>query len=95
MTTRKYSDKMKKEVLRLHMEEGRTIASLTKEYQLGAGTLSYWVKELRKECQTNTDVKEMILSYQETKKLLKENEELKKENNFLKKAAAFFAKEID
>lgn len=91
----RYSKDLKDKIIRLHLEEGRTIKSLTSEFHLGTGTLTYWLKELRKECQNNPYIKDATVSLSETQKLLKENQELKKENEFLKKAAAFFAKEID
>lgn len=95
MTKKRYTKELKQKIIRLHLEEGRTIKSLNQEYHLGHGTLNYWLSELRKECQTNPYVKEVTLSYEESKQLLQENKELKKENDFLKKAAAFFAKEIE
>ena len=45
----------KKEVIRLHLEEGRTIRSLAEEYGVCKATVSNWVKEYREECQTNKE----------------------------------------
>ena len=90
-----YEPEFKEMVIRLHLEEGRTIESITKEYNLGKGTLRYWLKQLRKECQTNPVIKEENEKYEEINRLHKELSEVRKENQFLKKAAAFFAKEID
>ncbi len=45
----KYEPELKDRILRLHLEEGRTQSSLTKEYGLGQGTISYWLKQHRKE----------------------------------------------
>ena len=90
----KYSSELKQEVIRLHLEEGRTIKSLTEEYNLGRGTITYWLKQYREECENNKSTKEQSDSYAETLRLRKEIAELKKENEFLKKAAAFFAKEV-
>lgn len=90
----KYPAGVKEEVIRLHLEEGRTIQSLTEEFHLGKGTVTYWLKQYRKECENNKTIKEQSDSYAETLRLRKENAELKKEIEFLKKAAAFFAKEI-
>lgn len=86
----KYEPELKKEVVRLYLEEGRTVKSLTDEYNLGNGTLRYWLKHLHKECDEQTEE-----SNAELQRLRKQNAELRKENDFLKKAAAFFAKEID
>ena len=90
-----YSKETKDEIIRLHLKEGRTIKSLTQEYHLGSGTLQYWLRELRKECQNNPYIEEDTLSFEESKRLILEIRELKKKNEFLKKAAAFFAKETD
>ena len=85
-----YEPVLKQEIIRLYLEEGRTMKSLTEEYNLGKGTLRYWLKNTRKECAENKDgVPEELV------RLRKLNAELRKENQFLKKAAAFFAKEID
>ncbi len=35
---RRYSEELKREVIRLHLEEGLTKKSLNEEYNLGAGT---------------------------------------------------------
>ncbi len=92
---KKYSDELKREVIRLHLEEGRTKKSLNEEYNLGAGTLSNWLKQYREECKTDPKLKEEYDAYKTHQALLRENAELRKENDFLKKAAAFFAKEIN
>jgi len=91
----KYEPELKEKILRLYLEEGRTKKSLTEEYHIGQGTLSYWLQQRRKECQTNPIINEETNAYEEIKRLRKELTETKKENDFLKKAAAFFAKEID
>lgn len=95
MANIKYDLVMKKKIIRLHLEEGRSLKSLTEEYNLGSGTLRYWIEKYREECQGNIELKQESNIYEENKKLRKQLEELEKENRFLKKAAAFFAKEID
>ncbi len=90
-----YEKTLKDKIIRLHLEEGRTINSLNKEYQLGSGTLNKWLKAYREECATNPEKEVEKDIYKENLSLRKELEELKKENLFLKKAAAFFDKEID
>ncbi|SFW98627.1 transposase [Thermoactinomyces sp. DSM 45891] len=81
----------------MHLEEGRSVNSLTKEYGLGAGSLNSWVKKYREECkQTNRmDQSNQEDVFDQLAQLRKQNEELEKENRFLKKAAAFFAKETE
>ncbi len=43
----KYEPDFKEKILPLHLEEGRTKKSLTKEYQLGQGTITYWLQQRR------------------------------------------------
>lgn len=88
--TKYYEPELKQEIIRLYLEEGRTIQSLTEEYNLGKGTLRYWPKKTCKECDTHSTI-----ARDELARLRKQNAELRKENDFLKKAAAFFAKEIE
>ena len=40
----KYDPELKEKVLRLYLEEGRTKKSLTEEYHLGQGTITYWIQ---------------------------------------------------
>lgn len=94
MSYNKYEKEVKEKIIRLHLEDGRTIKSLNEEYSLGKGIISYWMKQLRKECQINEVVKQEMGTYDQTLVLKKKIAELEKENEFLKKAAAFFAKEI-
>lgn len=95
MSTKRYDPQLKEKIIRLHLEEGRTIKSLTDEYNLGNGTLRFWLKKHREECKSNDELKQKDETYNEVKTLRKKLDELEKENRFLKKAAAFFAKEID
>ena len=94
MAKQYYETELKEKILRMHMSEGRTIRSLTNEYNLGEGTIKYWLKQHRKECLTNLTLQEETKAMEENLRLRKEMSELRKENEFLKKAAAFFAKEI-
>ena len=82
-------------IVRLFLEEGRTVKSINEEYNLGDGTVRKWVKAFHEECETNPELKNTKDIYEENRRLRKELEEMKKENAFLKKAAAFFAKELD
>ena len=95
MSRKIYEKPFKEKLIKLHLEDGRSVASLTKEYGLGQGTLNIWIKNYRKECsQTISGTKDLEL-LDKIRKLEREKNELEKENNFLKKAAAFFAKEIE
>lgn len=95
MSNSKYDPVLREKIIRLHLEEGRTIKSLTDEYNLGSGTLRYWLDKHRKECKTNPQLQNETDQMLEIRQLKKELAETQKENKFLKKAAAFFAKEID
>ena len=94
-TTKRYEAEFKQNIVRLVLEEGRTIASVNQEFQLGEGTVRGWIRQFQEECETNPELNTTKDLYEENRKLRKELEELKKENLFLKKAAAFFAKELD
>ena len=89
------TEETKKKVVKLHIQDGRTIASLAAEYGVCHATISNWIRAYREECQTNDEAKNEYELMQEVRKLRQQLEEAEKENRFLKKAAAFFAKEID
>ena len=84
-----------KKIVRLHLEEGRSLKSLAAEYGISHASISNWTKQFRNECQTNEEAKADYDYMKENFSLKKQLAELQKENDFLKKAAAFFAKEID
>lgn len=91
----KYSDEIRKRIVREHIQDGRTILSLASEYGVSKAAISKWVHAYREECQTNDAEKSQLELMEEVRRLRQEKQELEKENLFLKKAAAFFAKEID
>lgn len=90
-----YEPEFKQKIVRLYLQEGRTIKSLNEEYQLGDGTVRKWVRAFREECEMNPELNDTKELYEENRKLRRELEEKNKEIAFLKKATAFFAKEID
>ena len=90
-----YEPEFKKKIVRLHLEEGRTLKGLAAEYGVSKASISIWIKQFRKECQTNEEAKADYDYMKKNLQLKKQLAELQKENDFLKKAAAFFAKEID
>ena len=90
-----YEPEFKKKIVRLHLEEGRTLKGLAEEYGVSKASISNWVSQFREECQTNDEAKAEYDYMRENQQLRKQLAELQKENDFLKKAAAFFAKEID
>lgn len=91
----RYDKEVRKRIVRMHLKEGRTIRSLSEEYEVSKASISNWVKEYREECQRDHTTKEEYDYMLENKKLRRQLEEQEKEIRFLKKAAAFFAKEID
>ena len=93
--TQYYEPEFKKKIVRLHLEEGRSLKGLAAEYGVSKASVSNWTKQFREECQTNQEAKADYDFMKENLRLKKQLAELQKENDFLKKAAAFFAKEID
>lgn len=93
--SKQYEPEFKKKIVRLHLEEGRTLKGLAAEYGVSKASISILVKQFREECQTNEEAKADYDFMKENLKLKRQLAELQKENDFLKKAAAFFAKEID
>ncbi len=91
---KQFNKELKKEIVRLHIEDGRTLNSLAAEYKISKASVSNWIKQYRNECQSNPQSQKDLDTMELNRKLQKENAELKKEIEFLKKAAAFFAKEI-
>lgn len=80
-----YTPEFKKKIVRLRLEEGRTISSITTEYNISKETLRRWCNESKEECQTSPGMKTEYDNMKEMLKLKRENEELRKENLFLKK----------
>lgn len=90
-----YNEEFKKKIVKLHLKNGRSLQSLSDEFDISKSGISNWVKKYREECQTNTETKAEYDIMAEDLWLRKKLEEAEKENLFLKKAAEFFAKEID
>ena len=90
-----FEPEFKKKIVRLHLEEGRSLRSIAEEYRVSKASISNWVYQFRNECQENEEAKADYDYMKENLALKKQLAELQKENDFLKKAAAFFAKEID
>ena len=66
--TIKYTKAEQEEIMKLHLQEGRSLQSLSAEYNLGKGTLSYWLKKYRQEAENNPKIAEAQL---EDAKILK------------------------
>ena len=93
--TQYYEPEFKKKIVRIHLEEGRSLKGLASEYGVSKASISNWTKQFREECQANEKAPTDYDFMKENLRLKKQFAELQKENDFLKKAAAFFAKEID
>ncbi len=78
----KYTSEFEKNIVRLHLEEGRTINSITTEYSFSEETIRRWCKEWKEECRTSSGMKTEYDNMKELLKLKRENEELRKENLF-------------
>lgn len=53
-----YTGKYKKEIVRLHEEEGRTCKSIIAEYGVSKASITKWCGEYRKECRTDPKAQE-------------------------------------
>ena len=99
MSQQHYEPEFKKKLVHLHLEEGRTLQSLSAEYGVAKSSITIWCRKFSNECHeqalTNPIVPNELDIMKENHRLRAELEEARKENLFLKKAAAFFAKEID
>ena len=80
-----YESEFKKKIVRLHLEEGRTLNGLAAEYGIAKASISNWVKQFREECQVNNKAQAEYDCMKENLQLKKQLAELKKENDFLKK----------
>ena len=52
-----YEPELKKKIVRLHLEEGRTLRGLAEEYGISKASISIWTKQFREECQENDFLK--------------------------------------
>ena len=79
------SAETRRKVVRAHIQDGRTIASLVAEYGISGATVSNRVRSYREECQNNDEEKSQLEMMEERRRLRREKAELEKENSFLKK----------
>ena len=66
------SDKTRQKVVRAHIPDGRTIASLATEYGISSATVSNWVRSYREECQNNDEEKSQLEMMEELRRLRRE-----------------------
>ena len=82
-TNKRYEPEFKKQMVRFVLEEGRTIASVNKEYNLGEGTVRGWTRQFEEECEKNPETNEKGKLYEENRRLRKKLEEMEKEKSRL------------
>ena len=80
-----YTPEFKKNIVRLHEEEGHTYKSITAEYGISQASISKWCSQLQEECQTSSETKEEYDYMKDMIKLRKENLFLKKQQHSLQK----------
>lgn len=78
----RYDESFKKNIVRLRVEEGRTLKSLTTEYGISKTCIGKWCSEFREECQKNPQNLKEYNAMKEISRLRKELEDLRKENLF-------------
>lgn len=52
-----YEPEFKNKIVRLHLEEGRSLKGLAAEYGVSKASISIWTKQFREECQTYEEAK--------------------------------------
>ncbi len=52
-----YEPEFKKNIVKLHLEDGRSFQSLTEEYKVSKATITNWINRYREECQINQEAK--------------------------------------
>ncbi len=72
-----YESEFKKKIVRLHLEEGRTLNGLAAEYGIAKASISNWVKQFREECQVNNKAQAEYDCIKENLQLKKQLAELK------------------
>ena len=88
MSHQHYEPEFKKKLVRLHLEEGRTLQSLSAEYGVAKASITIWCRKFSNECLeqalTNPIAPNELEIMQENRRLRAELEEARKENLFLK-----------
>ena len=79
-------------MVRLVLEEGRTIASVNKEYNLREGTVRSWIRQFEEECEKNPEIKETKDIYEENRRLRKKIGRSRKRSSFPKKSSRILRK---
>ena len=88
---RQFTDEFKTGVVRLVLDEGKTVGAVARDLDLTETAVREWVKRARAD-RTHGRTGLTTAEREELARLRKENRELRTERDILKKAAAFFAK---
>src|SRR5512142_3347220 len=89
---RRFTAEFREGAVRLVLDEGKSVAQVSRDLDLTESTLRTWVERARAD-RTNGKTGLTTEERDELRRLRKENRELRMEREILKKAAAFFAKE--
>ena len=84
--SRYYEPEFKHKIVRLHLEEGRTMKSITAEYGVSKASISKWCEEFRNECQNKSQNDPTATNDAD---LMNENLRLRRENEEMNKAILF------
>ncbi len=49
----RYNKDIRMQIIKLHLEEGRTVKSLSQEYHICKASIQNWLKAYHEECQEN------------------------------------------
>ena len=90
-----YSKELWDEIIRLHLEEGRSYKSLQEEFGPSMRVIGDHVRKFLQDAKDNETQAELLGNMEEIRRLREELAEVQKENDFLKKLAAFYAKETN
>jgi len=88
---RQFTDEFKAGVVRLVLDEGKSVGGVARDMDLTETAVREWVKRARAD-RTHGRTGLTTVEREELARLRKENRELRTERDILKKAAAFFAK---
>ena len=90
-TRRQFTDEFKEGVVRLVLDDGKTVGAVARDMDLTETAVREWVKRARAD-RTRGRTGLTTAEREELARLRKEVREIRAERDILKKAAAFFAK---
>jgi transposase len=89
---RQFTEEFRTGVVRLVLDEGKTVGSVARELDLTPSSLGKWVSQARAD-RSHGKTGLTTAEREELARLRKENRILQEERDILKKATAFFAKQ--